>query len=135
MEQAIELEIPAQPEFVGIARMAVSALASMRPGLPYDRIDDLRIVVSEACTTAIEAAGSGGPGGRIRLVCLDAPERLEVRVETGEATFSPALAEEPAVGDGEAGDLRMSLMRALVDEVEVTSGGSELRLVVLRHLS
>jgi serine/threonine-protein kinase RsbW len=135
VEQAIQLEIPAQPEFVGIARMAVSALASMRPGLAYDRIDDLRIVVSEACTTAIEAAGTEGPGLRIRLVCLDDAERLEVRVETGEATFSPVLAEDPAVANGEADDLRMSLMRSLVDEVEVTSGGSELRLVVLRQLA
>jgi serine/threonine-protein kinase RsbW len=132
VEQAIELEIPAQPEFVGIARMAVSALASMRPGLAYDRIDDLRIVVSEACTTAIEATRADGRGGRIRLRCLDGPERLEVRVETGEATFSPVLAEEPEGESNGAGDLRLSLMRALVDEVEVTSGGAELRLVVLR---
>ena len=135
MEQSIELEIPAQPEFVGIARMAVSALASMRPGLPYDRIDDLRIVVSEACTSAIEAAGIGGPGGRIRLVCLDGPERLEVRVETDEASFSPVLAEDHAGINGDRDDLRMSLMRALVDEVEVASAGSELRLVVLRQLA
>jgi serine/threonine-protein kinase RsbW len=135
VEQSIELEIPAQPEFVGIARMAVSALASMRPGLPYDRIDDLRIVVSEACTSAIEAVGEGGPGGRIRLVCLDGPERLEVRVETDEATFSPVLAEDPALTNGDHGDLRMSLMRALVDEVEVAAAGSELRLVVLRQLT
>ena len=48
----------------GIARMAVGALAGIRPGLAYERIDDLRIVVSEACTSAIEglddpAAASG----------------------------------------------------------------------------
>jgi serine/threonine-protein kinase RsbW len=135
VEQSIELEIPAQPEFVGIARMAVSALASMRPGLPYDRIDDLRIVVSEACTSAIEAVAGGGKGGRIRLVCLDGAERLEVRVGTDEASFSPVMVEDPALTDGEADDLRMSLIRALVDEVEVVSAGSELRLVVLRQLN
>ncbi|MGH2577774.1 MAG: anti-sigma B factor RsbW, partial [Actinomycetota bacterium] len=66
MTQVIELEIPAQPEFVGIARMAVAALAGVRPGLEYERVDDLRIVVSEACTSAIEAIGAstGESGAR-----------------------------------------------------------------------
>ena len=45
MERVVELEIPARPEFVGIARMAVGALAGIRPGLAkvfpiYDTVDD-----------------------------------------------------------------------------------------------
>jgi len=65
----VELEIPARPEFVGIARMFVSALAGVRPGLAYERVDDLRIVVSEACTGAIEAmTADGDDGDGCRLV-------------------------------------------------------------------
>jgi hypothetical protein len=45
------------------------------------------------------------------------------------------MVEDPALTDGEGDDLRMSLIRALVDEVEVVSAGSELRLVVLRQLN
>ena len=68
----VQLEIPARPEFVGIARMAVGALAGIRPGLAYERIDDLRIVVSEACTSAIEALGEEGT---LCLRCLDGPKK------------------------------------------------------------
>ncbi len=78
MDRVVELEIPARPEFVGIARMAVGALAGVRPGLAYERIDDLRIVVSEACTSAIEGLDAGS---RLRLRCIDGPKTLEVRIE------------------------------------------------------
>ncbi len=71
MDRVVELEIPARPEFVAIARMAVGALAGVRPGLAYERIDDLRIVVSEACTSAIEGLDAGSV---LRLRCLDGPE-------------------------------------------------------------
>jgi serine/threonine-protein kinase RsbW len=135
LTQVIELEIPALPEFVGIARMAVAALAGVRPGLEYDRVDDLRIVVSEACTTAIEAfSGSDGDTpARVRLRCHDGPDRLEVAIAgpTGafDSTMSGNDSEDPA------GGFRISLIRALVDEADVqtTPGGSELRLVLHRQ--
>ena len=40
--KAVQLEIPARPEFVGIARMAVGALAGIRPGLAYERIGNCK---------------------------------------------------------------------------------------------
>ncbi len=58
MELILELEIPARPEYIAIARLVVSSVASSRRNLPDDRIDDLKLAVSEACTNAIEAYGS-----------------------------------------------------------------------------
>src|SRR5438046_2645076 len=84
MERVVELEIPARPEFVGIARMAVGALAGIRPGLAYERIDDLRIVVSEACTSAIEALDHIGS---LCLRCIDGPKALEIRIEAPGRAF------------------------------------------------
>ncbi|HLF41234.1 MAG TPA: ATP-binding protein [Acidimicrobiia bacterium] len=133
MTQVVELEIPARPEFVGIARMAVSALAGIRPGLPYERVDDLRIVVSEACTSAIEAAlAHGSDGARVLVRCLDSPEVLEVCIDGGAGAFDPAIAETDPSGDDFG--FRISLIQALVDEAEVrpSHGGTELRLVLRR---
>src|SRR5690349_25166486 len=40
---SIELEIPARPEFVALARLVVSSLASTRRDLADERIDDLKV--------------------------------------------------------------------------------------------
>jgi len=129
MERVVQLQIPARPEFVGIARMAVGALAGIRPGLAYERIDDLRIVVSEACTSAIEGMEDGS---NIRLRCVDAPKSLEVRIEAPEAAFESAFPKDEHEPDGD--NFRISLIRALVDDADLrtTAGGAELCLVMNR---
>jgi anti-sigma regulatory factor (Ser/Thr protein kinase) len=130
MDHVVELEIPARPEFVGIARMAVGALAGIRPGLAYERIDDLRIVVSEACTSAIEGLETSSV---LRLRCIDGPKTLEVRIEAPGAGFESAFPiNEP---EPEADNFRISLIRALVDDAELKSsaGRTELCLVMYRE--
>lgn len=129
MQQLVELEIPARPEFVGIARMAVGALAGIRPGLAYERIDDLRIVVSEACTSAIEELGDTG---HLRLCCFDGAKSLEVRIEAPAAAFESAFPSGDEEPDAE--NFRISLIRALVDDAEIrtTDGKTELCLVLHR---
>jgi anti-sigma regulatory factor (Ser/Thr protein kinase) len=128
LDHVIELEIPARPEFVGIARMAVGALAGIRPGLAFERIDDLRIVVSEACTSAIEMMP---PGGHLHLRCIDGPKTLEVRIGAPGAAFETAM---PA-GDPEPGNdnFRISLIRALVDDAELNSGPDRTELCLVMH--
>jgi len=131
----VELEIPARPEFVGIARMFVSALAGVRPGLAYERVDDLRIVVSEACTGAIEAMtadGDDGDGCRLVLRCSDGPERLEVCIAGPAGAFEATV---PGEGDDAEEEFRISLIRALVDDVQVRplSAGMELCLAMERE--
>ena len=126
----VQLEIPARPEFVGIARMAVGALAGIRPGLAYERIDDLRIVVSEACTSAIEALEQEGS---LRLRCVDGPKTLEIRIEAPGKAFEGAFpATDPSPDSDD--NFRISLIRALVDDAELRTspGGTELCLVVHR---
>ena len=125
MERVVELEIPARPEFVGIARMAVGALAGIRPGLAYERIDDLRIVVSEACTSAIEILDEEG---NLRLRCIDGPKTLEVRIDAPGAAFEGALPPDDPEADDD--NFRISLIRALVDDAELrsTPGRTELCL-------
>jgi len=129
MDCVVELEIPARPEFVGIARMAVGALAGIRPGLAYERIDDLRIVVSEACTSAIEVLDRKGS---LRLRCVDSPKTLEVRIEAPGSAFESVF---PAGEPGpEVDSFRISLIRALVDDAELrpADGSTELCLIVHR---
>ncbi len=128
MDRVIELEIPARPEFVGIARMAMGALAGIRPGLAYERVDDLRIVVSEACTSAIEGLDEGSV---LKLRCIDGPKSLEIRIEAPGSVFESAFpTDEP---EPEADNFRISLIRALVDDAELKSSPERTELCLVMH--
>jgi anti-sigma regulatory factor (Ser/Thr protein kinase) len=129
--RVVELDLPARPEFVGIARLAVAALAGVRPGLVYERIDDLKIVVSEAFTGAVEHLAASGADARLRLRCHDGDDSLEVTIDGPPGVFGSVLSTGAPSSDN---DLRITLISALVDEAEVRPGhdGSELRLVMKR---
>ena len=136
-DQVVELEIPARAEFVALARLLVSAMASSDTLLPDDRIDDLKIAVSEACTNAIEAYGGVDPVERVLVRCHAHDNRLEVDVEDRADGFDPnALPDNPPVTDPDRlkfeRGLGIPLIRALVDEVEFSSsgGGTAVRIVM-----
>ena len=133
----IQLEIPARPEYIALARLVVSSLASGRRALADDRIDDLKLAVSEACTNAIEAHAGLDLEDRVVLRWADADDRLEVQVEDRGEGFDPQdLPQHPPVTDPDRLNfergLGIPLIRTLVDEVEFeTSGaGTSVRLVM-----
>ncbi len=118
----IELEIPARAEYVGLARLVVSSLASSRRTLADDRIDDLKLALSEACTNAIEAHAGASAGDPVLVRWSESDDRLEVEVEDRGPGFDPAtLPEHPPVTDPERLNfergLGIPLIRSLVDEV------------------
>ncbi|MGH9164659.1 MAG: ATP-binding protein [Acidimicrobiales bacterium] len=133
----IELEIPARPEYIGLARLVVSSLASSRRSLADDRIDDLKLAVSEACTNAIEAHAGLQIDERVLLRWSEGDYRLEVAVEDHGQGFDPtALPEHPPVTDPERLNfergLGIPLIRTLVDEVDFapSGGGTSVRMVM-----
>jgi serine/threonine-protein kinase RsbW len=136
-EGEIELEIPARPEFVGLARLVVSSLASSRRHLEDERIDDLKLAVSEACTNAIEAHAQVDVDERVVVRWREAADRFEVSVEDQGPGFDPgALPEHPPVTDPERLNfergLGIPLIRTLVDEVafDPSSAGTAVRMVM-----
>jgi serine/threonine-protein kinase RsbW len=133
----IELEIPARPEFVALARLVVSSLASARREMADDRIDDLKLAVSEACTNAIEAHGASEVEERVLVRWWEGDDRLRVSVEDRGSGFDPTnLPDRPLVTDPkrlnfERG-LGIPLIRTLVDEVDFTPSatGTQVSLVM-----
>ena len=140
MEGNVELEIPARAEFVALARLVVSSYASTSFGLPDDRIDDLKIAVSEACTNAIEAHGEVESDERVVIRCQDETDRLEVFIEDRGSGFDPAsIPEHPPITDPnrlkfERG-LGIPLIRSLVDDVDIASSGdgTQVRITMRRE--
>src|SRR5437016_959108 len=136
--RAVQLEIPAGAEFVALARLVVSAMASAETQLSDDRVDDLKIAVSEACTNAIEAHDALETDERVLVECWADGERLEVRIKDRGTGFDVSnLPEHPPVTDPERlkfeRGLGIPLIRALVDEVEFSSSGAGTAVRMVMH--
>ena len=120
-----------------MARLVVSSVAVSRRELADDRVDDLKLAVSEACTNAIEAHGAIDVDERVIVRCEESDDRLEVLVEDHGAGFDPTtLPAHPPVTDPDRLNfergLGIPLIRSLVDEVafETSSDGTAVRLTI-----
>ncbi|MGH9279207.1 MAG: ATP-binding protein [Acidimicrobiales bacterium] len=137
MPEVVELEIPARPEFVALARLVVSAMAQTDAVLSDDQVDDLKIAVSEACTNAIEAHDTIATEERVTLRCWSDDRGLQVTIEDHGPGFDPSsLPDHPPPTDPDRlkfeRGLGIPLIRALVDEVQISSStsGTEVRLAM-----
>ena len=133
----IVLEIPARTEFVSFVRVVVATTAELEPDMDVDRIDDLRVAVSEATTNAIESHMTHNSTDRIRVQCNLADDQVAVVIHDEGVGFEPeALPDLPPPDAPERlfheTGLGVPLMRLLADESEIISneGGTEVRLVV-----
>lgn len=116
--ELVRLDIPAQPAFVGVARSVVSTVATSVEGINDDRLDDLRLAVSEVCTGAVDAGE--GADHRVVLRCVVDDEHLDVHIEDSEGGF-----ESDGLGEGGFG---LQLVHALVDDVTIAGGSVTLRM-------
>jgi serine/threonine-protein kinase RsbW len=124
----LEMRIPARPEFVAVVRLVVATAAKTRRLVDDDRVDDLKLAVSEACTNAIEASGETGPDERVRVVVEEDVNHLVVTVADQGPGFDPDdLPVHPPVTDPERLNfergLGIPLIRTLVDDVSFRSDG------------
>ena len=123
----VELELPARPEVVSVARLVIGALVATDPLFDEERGADLRLAVSEACTNAIQAqlgARAGvDPDAPIVLRFEVGPGCIELAVSDHGGGFDPErLESHPAVTDPARleyeGGLGIPLIRLLADELE-----------------
>lgn len=130
-ERSVRLVIPAKAEYITLGRLALTAIARVRP-LSEETLSDLKLALTEACTNSVRHAYEGRVG-TVEIVYQLEPDRLVVDVLDDGAGF---VAEENVVnsgnGDLSEGGLGIAIIRAVADEVEIgqnQSGGSRLRFV------
>ena len=136
-DQLVELDIPARAEYLALARLVVAAAADIDPLFVAERIDALRLAVSEAATNAVESYQGRGEGERIIIRCNLGEEQIAVEVADRGTGFDPddvAGAEaEPLLGrDGGFG---LPLIHNVADESQILPGpdGTAVRIVVYTH--
>lgn len=125
--ELVELDLPAKPEVVAVARLVVGALAAADPLFSEDRGADLRLAVSEACTNAIQAQRNRSNGTvvdePINLRFELTPGCISVTVEDHGGGFDPGeLTTHPNINDParlhhERG-LGIPLLQFLTDDLE-----------------
>lgn len=135
----IELQVPARVEYLALVRAVVGAAASLGPGIGDERVDDLRLAVSEATTNAIEAHLENGTSERITINCGLGADHVQVQVRDRGDGFDPdELVPHPPVTDPERLEfergLGLPLMRSLTDEHEISPSptGTTVRLRIYR---
>src|SRR5437867_1441315 len=95
---SVRLTIPARPEYITLGRLALTAIAGVRP-VSDETLHDLKLALTEACTNSVRHAYDEGRVGNVEIVYQLEPDRLVVEVGDEGAGFE--LAERPEDGDGE----------------------------------
>lgn len=114
---AVELRLPPDVAYVGIARLLVT-LAARNAGMATDRAEDLRIAVSEATTNAIKAHRADGNAEPVVLLFGPRDDGFEVIVKDAGPGFQPAEPEVLAERDWQLEHgLGVTIIRGLADEV------------------
>ncbi|MEM7095122.1 MAG: ATP-binding protein [Actinomycetota bacterium] len=122
----VEIEIPPTFDHLAMVRSVLSHALAAENVLKQERVQDLRLAVSEATTNAIEAHRDNGLDDAIRIrVAIDDHSVVVVIVDQGPG-FDPAqLKPHPPVTDPERLEyergLGVTLMRRLTDECDIDS--------------
>jgi anti-sigma regulatory factor (Ser/Thr protein kinase) len=126
----VELELPARPEVVSVARLIIGALVAADPLFDEERSADLRLAVSEACTNAIQAEMAGHPDRApdpeaepIVMRCTLGDGHIEVAITDHGGGFDPeGLEAHPDVTSPDRlnyeGGLGIPLIKMLADRLE-----------------
>ena len=131
----VRLEIPPRSPYVGVVRLAISSLAR-GAGLDEEKVDDIKIAVSEACANAVlnnEEAGSDAP---VAITWEEDAERVKIAVAdrgpTVGATDTDAVDTQ---GFSTRAVMSYALLKSLVDGCEFEprdGGGMTTRLLITR---
>ncbi|MEV5334916.1 ATP-binding protein [Streptomyces werraensis] len=124
----VELRFSALPEHVRTARLVAAAVAR-RAGVDEAVLDEVRLAVGEACSRAVGLHQHGGISAPVRVLLTE--EEKQFSIEVGdEAPHAPVRARsaDEVLGDPdtetEEDEMGLAVISGLVDDVEVSAGGS-----------
>jgi len=125
----VALTIPAKPEYIALARLALSGLAQVRP-LEPETLADLKLALTEACSNSVRHAYREGRAGNVDVRYELDGSRLAVEVVDEGSGFDVSSANsDGGLGGLDEGGLGLAIIRALTDELAIDSHerGSRLR--------
>ncbi|MBC8162622.1 MAG: ATP-binding protein [Roseiflexaceae bacterium] len=137
--QRVFVNIPSNPIFERVVRASAAELGQA-VGLQPERIEDLKLAVSEAINNAIDHGNPQQQHKLIEVTFLLDTEKIEVRISdqgqgVGRVDFSRKVVEEQNLESGMHRGFGMYLISALVDDCEINSSqsGTTLTLRLYYH--
>ncbi|MBK9944152.1 MAG: ATP-binding protein [Kouleothrix sp.] len=124
MERVL-VNIPSNPIFERVVRASADELGQAI-GLPPDRIEDLKLAVSEAVNNAIDHGNQREVAKLVEVIFILDNDKLEVRISdqgrgVEQIDFSRRIVEEQNLDSGMHRGFGMYLISSLVDDYEVRS--------------
>lgn len=114
----ISLTLPNNtPEFVSVARLALSGVAN-RMGFNMDDIDDLKVAVSEACTNALKHGGRDAEGNYIVHYTIDGKSLIIEVCDSGSGIEIEKIM-TPDLENPKENGLGLYIIETLMDKVEI----------------
>ena len=129
--RAVRLRIPAKPDYIALARLALTGIAELR-AMPEETLADLKLALTEAVSNSVRHAYDGGEG-HVEITYELTRADLTVEVMDDGEGFDPS---DPKPLEGEElteGGLGIAIIRSVADRLEIDSRagvrGSRLRFV------
>ncbi|NWG19219.1 MAG: ATP-binding protein [Chloroflexi bacterium] len=126
--QRVLVNIPSVPIFERVIRASADEVGRAL-GFSAERIEDLKLAVSEAVNNAIDHGNQRQPGKLVEVVFALDSDKLEVHIrDEGDGVdhvdFSRKIVEDHNLDAGMHRGFGMYLISALVDDCEVSSSQS-----------
>ncbi len=118
-EQTVSLTFPAKADYLLLARLTLSGLARHLP-VDDEMLADLKLAVTEACGNAVRHAYENERGA-VGVLFAVKDGRLEMIVEDQGGGIAEPSPSEPPTAPLEGG-MGMSIIRAIVDELDIHAG-------------
>ncbi|MEM7029301.1 MAG: ATP-binding protein [Chloroflexota bacterium] len=139
--RVVELKIPSELGYEKIAREAVATVAK-RLGFTDERIADIKLAISEACTNAISYGGNEDARTTIAIILTADDEKLDIVIrDPGFSGSPPDVINEPNIHDMVSGKARFGgmglyIIKELMDSAEFIPGdgenGNKFHMVIYR---
>jgi serine/threonine-protein kinase RsbW len=104
----VELRLPFKAEYVSIARLTVSGIAS-RVGFDLDTVEDIKVAVAEVCNKFVNTRSSISDSFSIIFKAYQ--NKLDIYFDCMDKSLK-------CIFDDETDELSVSIITALMDEVE-----------------
>ena len=119
-EGVVRLSFPAKPDYLLLARLALSGVARDIP-MSDEVLADLKLAVTEACGNAVRHAYPDGVGDVSVSYVISKERPRDDRRGPGHRPEKPNSSDEPISGPLESG-MGISIMRTIVDELDIHTG-------------